>query len=393
VTADRLRIIVLGYLIRGPLGGFASYHLQYLLGLHRLGHDVYFIEDSDDYPGCYDPVTSDTGYDPAYGLRFARRVFDRVGLADRWAYHDAHSRTWLGPCADRVFDTCRRADVVINIGGANPLRPWLMDVPVRVFIDLDPVFTQIRHLTDAAARERALQHTCFFTVGENIDGGRSTVPDDNLPWQRTRQPVVLDFWPVTPARPSRVFTTVMLWDSYAPVDHNGVRYGMKSASFAPYFELPERVGPVLELAVGGDTAPRQTLCDKGWRIRDSTAETVDPWTYQDYIQSSRGEFSIAKHGYVISRSGWFSDRSLAYLASARPVILQETGFSDWLPTGLGVIPFSTLDEAVDAVHETIGRYEIHCHAARTLAAEYFDAFKVLPRMIESAMTRTQRIGP
>ena len=152
---------MLGYLVRGPLGGFASYHLQYLLGLMRLGHDVYFVEDSDDYPGCYDPHTTDTSTDPTYGLRFAERAFERVGLDERWAYHDAHAQRWCGPCADRIVDICRSADLLLNMGGANPIRPWLMTVPARAFVDLDPVFTQIRHLTDQLARERALQHTLF----------------------------------------------------------------------------------------------------------------------------------------------------------------------------------------------------------------------------------------
>jgi hypothetical protein len=249
-------------------------------------------------------------------------------------------------------------------------------------VDLDPVFTQVHHLTDRAARERALQHTAFFSVGENIGLERSTIPDDGLPWRPTRQPVVLDFWPVTPGPAGGRFTTVMVWDAYPSVEYQGVRYGMKSASFGPYLALPETASAVLELALG--SAPHDLLASRGWHLRDSAEETRDPWSYQRYIQGSKAEFSVAKQGYVAARSGWFSDRSLAYLASGRPVVLQETGFSDWLETGLGIVSFSTPDEAVAGIDDINRRYDLHCRAAREIAEEYFDATKVLAQLIDRA---------
>jgi hypothetical protein len=246
------------------------------------------------------------------------------------------------------------------------------------------VFTQVRHLTDQAARDRALQHTAFFTVGENIGHEQSTIPDDGLPWRPTRQPVVPELWPVTPGPSKGKFTTVMVWDAYPSVDYNGVHYGMKSASFRPYMKLPAVAGPVLELAVG--SAPRDVLTSNGWSVRDAAAETRDPWSYRRYIQQSKAEFSVAKHGYVAARSGWFSDRSVAYLASGRPVLLQETGYSDWLKTDAGVVPFSTPDEACAGIEDINRRYDVHCRAASAIAREYFDAAKVLSRLIEHAMT-------
>jgi hypothetical protein len=163
---------------------------------------------------------------------------------------------------------------------------------------------------------------------------------------------------------------------------------MKSDSFWPYLDLPERAGRIFELALGSPTAPRALLRSKGWAERDSREPTRDPWTYQRYIQHSKAEFSVAKHGYVVSRSGWFSERSAAYLASGRPVVTQETGFSDWLQTGSGVIPCSTPGEALAGIEEVNSRYEFHCRAARVIAEEYFDARKVLPRLIEYAMSPT-----
>lgn len=384
-AVSRLRIIVLGYLVRGPLGGFASYHLQYVMGLARLGHDVYFVEDSDDYPSCYDPVRDVTDTDPTYGLAFTRRIFDRVGLGDRWAYHDAHTSRWHGPCGDRIVEICTTGDLLLNVGGINPLRPWLIDIQARAFVDLDPVFTQIRNITDLASQNQASKHTAFFSVGENIERKRSAVPRDRLPWQATRQPVVLDSWPVTPAPAHGKFTTVMLWDSYPEREFKGQHYGMKSDSFGAYMDLPAKAGPIFELAVGSSTAPRDKLRNKGWFVRDSREPTQDPWTYQRYIRQSKAEFSVAKHGYVVSRSGWFSDRSAAYLASARPVLLQETGFSDWLQVGSGVLAFNSPDEALAGIEEINKNYAYHAKAAREIAEEYFDSRKVLPHLVERAM--------
>lgn len=380
---SHLRIIVLGYIVRGPLGGMAWHTLQYLMGLVHLGHDVYFVEDSDDYPSCYDPERGITDTDPTYGLQFATRTFERIGLGDRWAYYDAHTSRWVGPCADRILEICATGDFLLNLDGINPLRPWLSNIPVRVLLDGDPVFTQLRHLTDPAARNLAKQHTAFLSCAENIDLNRATIPDDGLPWQATRHPIFLDAWPVTPGPAQGKFTTVMQWESYPAREYGGVRYGMKSDSFGPYMELPKRAGRILELAVSGSSTPGELLDSKGWVVREPP--TRDPWTYQHYIQQSKAEFSIAKHGFVISRSGLFSERSACYLASGRPVVIQDTGFSDWLPTGAGVIPFNTLEEALAGIEEINSRYEFHCQAARAIAEEYFDARKVLPRLIECAM--------
>lgn len=383
--ASRLRIIVLGYIVRGPVGGMAWHHLQYVMGLARLGHDVYFVEDSDDYPSCYDPSRHTTDTDPTYGLKFATRAFERVALGHCWSYYDAHTSRWFGPCAERILGLCATADLLLNLSGVNPLRPWFMQVPVRVLIDTDPVYTQIRNLTDPTKRQRTLQHTVFFSFGENIGVARSAVPDDGLHWQATRQPVVLDAWPVTPGPAEGRFTTVMQWDSYPARTFNGVSYGMKSDSFEPYIDLPQRAGAIFELALGSPSAPRSLLGSKGWIVRDPLGPTKDPWTYQDYIQKSKAEFGVAKQGYVISRTGWFSERSAAFLASGRPVLIQDTGFSDWLETGRGVIPFNTPEEALAGIEEINSRYEFHCKEARAVAGEYFDASKVLSRLIECAM--------
>lgn len=378
------RIAVLGYIVRGPLGGLVWHHLQYVTGLHALGHDVLFVEDSDDYPSCYDPARHVVDTDPSYGLRFAAETFERSGVGGLWAFHDAHAGRWLGPAASRARAFCESADLILNLSGVNPLRDWVAGAPVRALVDTDPAFTQIRHLSDPEARARALGHTAFLTFGENFGRPGCSIPDDGLPWKPTRQPITLGAWEVTPGPEAGPFTTVMQWDSYAPREHGGRRFGMKSESFTEFMEIPTASSETFELALGTAGAPRDLLSARGWRIRDPLELAKDAPGYQCYIRSSKGEFSVAKQGYVASRSGWFSERSASYLASGRPVAVQDTGFTGWMEAGLGVVPFSTFEEAADAVARISGDYARHCRAARQIAMDYFDAVTVLPALLEKA---------
>jgi hypothetical protein len=376
--------VVLGYVVRGPVGGMGWSNLLYLAGLSRLGHDVWFLEDSDDYPSCYDPSRHTTGTDPTYGLRFAHDVFERIGLGGRWAYHDAHTTRWHGPAADSMTAVCADADLLVDIAALNPLRPWVANIPHRALIDTDPVFTQLRILEEDTVRSRAEAHTSFFTFAENVRDGRAHLPDDGLPWQPTRQPLVSELWPLVPPTGARRFTTVMLWESYPAREHRGRRYGMKSDSFGPYLGLPRTWPATFELALGGPSAPRELLREHGWSVVDALEAVPDPWTYRRYIQQSDAEFAVAKHGYVAADTGWFSERSVCYLASGRPVVAQDTGFSAWLPTGEGLLPFTGPEEAAAAVADVEARYESHYRAARSLAEEYFDHRSVLTSLIERA---------
>jgi hypothetical protein len=268
----------------------------------------------------------------------------------------------------------------------NLIRPWLLDIPVRVFIDTDPVFTQIRRIINSTDKELADQHTVFFSFAENICDEKSEIPDDGFPWQVTRQPIVLSAWPVTEGNPNGNFSTMMEWKSYEEQVLNGKFYGMKSESYLPYFDLPQKVSSQLEVAIGGAEAPREELLRNGWIVSNAFERSIDPWIYQRYLQDSKAEFSVAKHGYVIARSGWFSERSAAYLASGRPVVVQETGFSDWMITGKGVIPFRNPVEAIDAIEEVNRNYISHCSSAKEIAEEYFDSQKVLSSLIERSVT-------
>jgi hypothetical protein len=388
-----LRIAVLGYIVRGPLGGLVWHHLQYVLGLVALGHDVWFVEDSDDYPGCYDPTTGDLGIDASYGLRFIADTFGAVGLSDRWAYHDAHRGQWIGPATAYVTAADTTFDVVLNLSGMHPMREWVRRVPVRALVDTDPAFTQIRHRTDEAAHAAAASHTHFLTFGENVGTAACSLPDDGFPWHRTRQPVMLDRWTPSPPPRAAALTTVMQWDSYATRVLDGREYGMKSSAFAPYMDLPARATLPLELAIGSSTAPREALTAAGWRLEDPLRVTRNAWTYQDYIANSAGEFSVAKTGYVICKSGWFSERTACYLASGRPAVVQDTGFTAWLSATDGVLPFTSPDTALAQIERVRTAPQQQALAAREVARAYFDSARVLTDLLDHlAVPRTVR-GP
>lgn len=379
------RIVLLGYLVRGPIGGLAWHHLQYWVGLRRLGHEVLFVEEGGEHE-CYDPGADTLGADPTAGLAFLARLTRPFGLSGGWAYHDRALGVWHGWGEAAVGAFCRDAEIVLNLSGMGRLDgPW-GEAPVRALVDTDPVFTQVRHLTEPARRDAALGHNAFLTFGENIGtpAGRA-VPDDGLAWRPTRQPVCLDLWPW--ARPSAgaPFTTVMQWESYAPRVWNGTTYAMKSASFGVVEDLPARTDIPLEIALGGATDPvRERLRASGWRLRDGLETTRDPFGYRGYLRRSAGEFSVAKQGYVAAGSGWFSERSAAYLASGRPVVVQDTGWSRWLDgAGEGAVPFTDAESARSALEEVRSGYERHVRAARAVAAA-FDHRRVLTALLADA---------
>ncbi len=381
---QELNIVVLGYIVRGPLGGLAWHHLQYALGLSLLGHRVTFIEDSDDYDSCYNPTTGSTGRDATYGLEFARRSFNEIGIGDCWAYHDAHSKKWHGPRAEDAIDHCRNADLLLNLSAVNPLREWLLQIDIRALIDTDPVFTQLNHLQNSEAAAQAMLHTHYLSFGENINRPDCTVPTDGLNWIATRQPVVPECWSGNQNQTDTFkFTTIAQWDSYPAREYQGKTYGMKSASFAQFMELPDQCNHHLEIALGSTSAPREQLESIGWKLRDSQDVTKTIQSYRDYLQHSSAEFGISKHGYVSSHSGWFSERSINYLACGKPVVVQDTGFQNWLNSDRGVLPFSNTEEALHALDAVQQNYTAHCEAALEITHEYFHYKPVLNKLLEN----------
>jgi hypothetical protein len=353
-----------------------------VLGLKKLGHEVLFLEDSDNYPGCSNPFTGELTTDPSHGLKFIQKVFNDFDIKDSWAYYDAHTNTWQGLKRETVFLFCNSADIVLNISAINPLRDWYAKIPNRILIDTDPVFTQIRHLTNKTDFELAGQHTAFFSFGENFGKPGCTIPNDGFNWQSTRQPVFLDAWNFGEVNTNGKWTTVMQWDSYNQQTYKNGVYGMKSKSFSKFVDLPKLLKTEnFELAIGSATAPIEQLKSNGWNVISSLIPTKTANSYQHFIQQSKGEWSIAKHGYVISNSGWFSERSAAYLASGKPVIIQNTGFSDFIETGKGLHSFKNCEEAISSIEKVNSGYRTECSEARTIAEDYFNSDFVLTSLL------------
>jgi hypothetical protein len=375
-----MRILCSGYLVRYPLGGQTWHHLQYLVGFRRLGHDVIFLEHFGWENSCYDPSRDEMTSDPAFGIKYLEQVLRRHGLGGCWCYL-AEDGTAYGMSREQLAQTCRDCDVYFSLSNMN----WIPELEAcrrRALVDTDPVFTQIgSHGLTPLARYHAR-----FTFGENVHGRGCEMPTGGAQWLPTRQPVVLDLWPVTPGNPSAPFTTVMNWSAYGEHEYEGRIYGQKDREFLPFFDLPKQTGQPMEIAVAGlPPAPATRLKQGGWRLADSRSVTRTPGTYQEYLQSSRAEFSVAKHAYVSARCGWFSERSACYMASGRPVIVQDTGFSDFLPCDLGLIAYRTSAEAIAAVKRLDQDYERQCRGARGLIEEYFDSSRVLTQLLERAV--------
>jgi len=372
-----LNILCSGYLVRYPLGGHSWHHLQYLVGLQRLGHRVTFFEEHGWPSSCYDPIQADMTSDPTYGIAFLRRLLEPHGLADRWCYL-SEDGTSHGMPREQLAEVCRDCDVYFNLSNIN----WIPELELcrrRVLVDTDPVFTQIGAFGMGGAFTR--YHT-LFTYGENVHRPACEMPDGGARWLPTRQPVVLDFWEAQAVDPVAPFTTVGSWSNFGDRMHNGRVYGHKNRESEPYFSLPTEVNEPMEMAIRAPSEVRQRLTAGGWQLKDPLEVTRSPETYQSYLATSRAEFSVAKHAYVTTRSGWFSDRSSAYLASGRPVVVQDTGFSDFLPCGEGLLAFTSPREATASVRRLRNDYERHCAAAPKLVEEHFDANAVLTTLLE-----------
>lgn len=382
--SEKLRVVVTGYLAQYPLGGVTWDYFQYVLGLARLGHDVFYLEDTHMWP--FSPTTGGVATDCEESVSYLSGLMERFGLEDRWAYRFPWEDQWFGLPEERRRDVLATADCLINVSGslAKPLD--YRAIPRLVYIDSDPVFTQIKLAKGQSEFVKAVDsHDVHFSFGECHS---DATPVTGHHWRPTRQPVVLDEWHHD-KQPREAYTTIMNWTSYKDLEFEGRTFGQKDREFDRFMSIPERVpAATFEVAVNaGKTrrTPRKALEKRGWRLVNPDDVCPDLDSYRDYIQRSRGEWSVAKHGYVQGQAGWFSCRSACYLASARPVIVQDTGFSGIIPTGEGLLSFRDLDEAVAAVEEVESDYERHCRAAEDVAREYFDSGSVLTRLLDEAM--------
>lgn len=392
---SQLRIVVTGLIAQYPLGGVTWDYLQYVLGLHRMGHDVYYLEDTGMWP--FHPREGGLAEDPRDGrfnVRYLSGIMERFGLGDQWCYYFPPDEQWHGLSESRRNELIDSADLLINVSGTLRDPTKYESVDRLVYVDSDPVFTQIKLLNEPEEgsdyRAPYDVHDVHFSFGERV---QETWPDTGYEWLPTRQPIVLDEW--THNLDHRdAFTTVMNWTSYDSVEFEGEEYGQKNQEFERFIDLPRDVDPtVLEVAVNeGKTeeTPRKRLSRRGWKVVDPDRVCPDLDSYRNYIQRSRAEWSVQKNAYVKGKPGWFSCRSACYLAAGRPVVVQDTGFEGILPSGQGILRFSTPGEAMMAIDQIQSDYEKHTRAARFIAEEYFNAEDVLNRLIERAFDEGDR---
>lgn len=378
-------IVVGGYIVGYPLGGMTWHYLNYLAGLHALGHEVWFLESTGDWTEPYDPSTNTCSPDPTYGLRYLRETFESVGLSLRFCYESKLTNTWHGLSREELHALLKRADLLLCVSGVTPINPEWPRVKRSCVIDTDPVFTQLRMSADAGVIDYYKQFNAVATFGKLIGTPACPLPTHGFDWIPTNQPIALDHWPVAPMPVTRTFSTLGKWE------HTGERHiafdgqtflSSKAVEWMKLLDLPARTSARLEMGMAmlpGET--RSHFEQHGWHFVDAIDATKSADSYRSFIRSKAGELTVAKQIYATLPSGWFSDRSACFLASGRPVITQSSGFEQWLPTGEGLFSFATIDDAAAALECIEHNPAEHARAARAIAEEYFNANRVLRTLL------------
>lgn len=380
VNTARLNIILSGMLARVPRQGGAAWAvLQYLFGLRRLGHRVHLIEAM---PG--EAITPGTAnFQGSDNAAYFRDIGKNFELGRELTLLNTDTKETIGRDYAELVRLAKQSDVLINISGLLRDAALTQPVPVRVYLDLDPAFTQLWHAVQGIDVGFG-GHTHFVTIGTALGQPVCPIPDCGIPWITTLQPIALEHWPASGSFSHDALTTVANWRGYGSVEHGGVFYGQKAHSLRPFFSLPQHCGENFTLALAiheDERADLEKLDEHGWNRVDPSAVADTPAAFQRFVQRSKAEFGFAKSGYVESRCGWFSDRSICYLASGRPVIAQETGFSAYLPVGNGLFAYTTAADVLAAIEQINSDYAHHSAAARALAEAHFDSAKVLTRLL------------
>lgn len=388
-----MKIIVGGFIGLFPTGGATWDYIQYPLGLKLMGHDVYYIEDTMLYP-VYQS-SGDDWADCSFGVRYLKEAMQRVGLEDKWAYRDVATGKLYGMTESKFKQLCAEADVFINVSSSVYMRESYTQIPVKILVDTDPMFTQYQYHEKMEAGGEAAEntrnymrsHDLFFTFGLNIGKPDCRIPQFDFNWHTTKKPICLDYWERAEAiTPKYGFTTIMNWIERPDFMYENEMWGQKNKEFKKFYDLPERTGEKFEIIINrpkdqATADAMEQLKGLGWDILSPDHLISDKEKYRSFVQQSLGEFSITKETYIKSNSGWFSGRSAVYLASGRPVITQDTMWSRYIPSGTGLIAIHDLDDAVEAVKDIRTGYDRHSKAAKEIATEYFDSSKILGEML------------
>ena len=386
-----MRIIVGGYIGLYPTGGATWDYIQYPLGLKMLGHDVYYIEDTGQYPIFQ--KEKNAWDDASYCVSYLKKIMNDFGMKDRWAYRDVASGNCYGMSVNKINELCSTADLFINISCSTYMRDEYKKIPHRILIDSDPMFTQVQYYNElngekkTCVKELVESHNYLFSFGENIGKKDCLVPTFNLQWLNTRQPVCLDLWKNTDGIHRHGFTSIMNWSGRKKMLYENEEWGQKDVEFEKYITLPVHL-PGLEFKVVINPPLNQesnynhdAITGQYWEVLTPATTVANCDDYMRFIKTSLAEFSVAKETYVKSRSGWFSCRSACYLAAGRPVIAQETGWSKYIPSGNGLFAFNDMDSALEAVRTVTADIKKNSRAAIAVAHEYFDSNIVLKEMI------------
>jgi glycosyltransferase involved in cell wall biosynthesis len=387
--AKRGKIVVWGMLASHPYGGMTWQALHYLAGLRRLGFDVWYVEDSD--RPVHDPVKFWPTLDYQPNVEYLSRQLSRVCLQDRWIFRPPEAEDECLGAANRagLSKLYQEADAVINLCGAQELRPEHSDIRCLIYLQTDPALDQV--MVAQGDREKIEELDAYhflFTYGENLGAPDCLIPVERYNWLPTRPPVCLDWWRSANAPTlDAMFTTITNWKKSPEKDvvwKDQTWRWNKQDEWRRFIDLPARSEASLGLAIGAiDDQDQALLRSHGWQLTPATA-LANPDNYRDYLRNSLGEFTIAKEQYVRPRSGWFSDRSACYLAAGRPVITQDTGLGNIIPAGEGLLTFETEEEAVSAIATVNGNYARHSQAALELAREFFEAERVIAELLDRA---------
>jgi hypothetical protein len=377
-----MKIIVAGTIGRSGLGGQAWASLQYLLGFRSLGHDVVYLEDCGQTSWVYDWEQERWTEELDYPAQYVQRSLQPFGLGDRWVYRDEQRQ--LGMPRPDFLEFCSAADLLLM--RAVPLWRWREEYNLpkrRAFIDVDPGFTQISLATGDTGLAEAISHAehCF-SYGQHIGNSDCPLPATGGPWKKTRPPVYLPEWPWV-EEDAQDISAILRWQGYKEVTYKGISLGQRDQSFPRFIDLPKRTGESFRIAQMGFQTDE--LLSHGWQVEKGEIVSRTPESYRHFIQQSRAELGIPKAGYLAVKGGWFSDRSVCYLASGRPVLMMDTGLTDWLPTGQGLLLFDGPEQAAEVVVKLNSSYESHRRAARLLAEDYFATSTVLRDLIATAM--------
>lgn len=377
-----------GILFWYPLAGVTFQFLHYLIALRRLGYDVYYIEDSGRW--IYDPCINDLSPDPTGNLAAVVPTLEAHGFAGKWAFRGKYpDGKCYGLSEERIEALYREADAFLNVTGAQEIREEHLQVKRRIYVESDPFASQVKVAKGDAGMIRTLQaHDVLFTFGENIGAPDCGIPlDARFNWLPTRQPVLLDLWPMAEARADAAFNTITTWHNKGKnIEWQGdTWYWTKDREFEKIVSLPKlRPNTGFELAAGVNGEVRTMLTGHGWQLADSISVSTSIDSYRDFIRLARGEFTVARDQYVRPNTGWFSDRTACYLAAGRPVITQETGFSKFYGAGKGLFGFTTMEDILAAVDAIESDHAGHCRAAREVAEEAFSAEKVVGSLMARA---------